>query len=246
MKKVVKRRLLSSKLITKYEKSILFELLTKNSKIYNDELIAEENFSKYFTELYIKYLIPKDLIKLEKKCSCEFVYKLSGIGISGSELFDMDPYYIPDYYTKDNFSISTVQSFKFKKPLIDIRYLYIKDNDKICDFNIGKTLIDKLDKKEKKLLRNLYCDFIENTWKKNNYLREYRGSCEFFPNISTWDSLYTLNPEWYDLLYNYLTYYNSDKFNDCDLFSETVYDREINDSKSIDELMKKVINFINE
>ena len=243
MKKIKQRLLGGSKLLTKDEKRLLFDLLIDNSKVNNDRLEADKKLSMYFSELYIKYLVPKDILSLEKKCHPEFINKIGGIYIEGSKLFNIDFIYVKEGYTKDDYSITTDQYIQFSKPLVDVRCIYEKDNDKIREFDVGKALMSKLNEKEKYLLKSLFCDLIECNWNKLTYLQEYRGNWEYFPNLTTWDSLYKLNPDWYDLLYNHLTYNNKDRYNQ---FSETLYDIEINEAENIDKLIKKVIKYINE
>lgn len=237
-----KQRLLASTQITRSEKAILFDLLHKNSQEYKNSEESRIKLAEYFVELYNKYLIPSDLVDDIKKSIKGFVYYTWGYELSGKELFDMEDNYKPDDTAK--FSITTDHMISLEDPIIDITYMY---SDSKKSFNINKLLKKKLKKEELNLLKNLYYTLIENEWKADNYLREYKGY-ECFPDIKTWDHLYKFNPVWYDLLYNHLTYYNSDKIDveDCDLLSKTQFDREINEAESIDILMKKVFNYINE
>ena len=109
MKKIKQRLLGGSKLLTKDEKRLLFDLLTDNSKVNKDRLEADKKLSTYFSELYIKYLVPKDILSLEKKCHPEFINKIGGIYIEGSKLFNIDFIYVKEGYTKDDYSITTDQ-----------------------------------------------------------------------------------------------------------------------------------------
>lgn len=237
-----KQRLLASTPITRSDKAILFDLLHKNSQEYKDREESRIKLTEYFTELYNKYLIPIDLVEDVKKSVKGFIYLSYNFALSGKELFDMDDFYKPDDAAK--FTIRTDYVISLEDPIIDVSFIYAGDKK---GFNINKLLRKKLKKEELNILKNLYCNLIENEWRADNYLKEYRGY-ECFPDIKTWDHLYKFNPEWYDLLYNHLTYYGSKKINvdDCDLLSKTQFDREINEAENIDVLMKKVFNYINE
>lgn len=226
------RRLLRSKVLTKDEKSILFNLIITESKERNDRVILEEKFTIYFTDLYIKYLIPKDLYKLSKKCHSDFIQEISKITIHRSEISS-----ILNIDLEDCIDTTIV----FSKPLIDIRYLYEKDINSVYNLNIIEILIKKLNNKELFIFKDLYYNFMESKKKELEYIQLYKkGYNNFFPNIDTWDSLYKLNRDWYNKLYDYLSSHNYYSFN------KTLYDIEINEEKNLNNLMKKVINLINE
>jgi len=242
-----KKRLLASTPLSSSDKNVLFELLTGDSQYRKDKNESKQKVIIYFIELYNKYLIPKELAEDIKNSSVGFIKYLYDFVLSGN-LFDIENSYCPEDF-KGNFSISTTQLFKLNDPLVDIRYLNSKASDRkyVEKVDVSAMLIKKLNKEEKYLLKSLYCDFIECDWRDRNYLREYKSygfGC--FPTINTWDALYKLNPDWYDLLYNYLTYYKLQSGSDNDLLSKTKFDREINEAEDIDYLMKKLINYINE
>lgn len=239
-----RKRLLASTTLSRSEKSILFDLLLKSSQEYKDSIDSEKKFITYFSELYNKHLIPKELAKDIKNSTKGFVRYISGICLSGSTIFDMETTYSPDD-AEDNFSIPTTQSFKLDPFLVDVRYLIVKDDKSIVKVDVGTLLMKKLSKGEKNLLKSLYCDYIENNWREKNYLREYKGY-ECFSTVSTWDALYKLNPDWYDLLYSNLTYHSLGSGSEYDLLSKTKFDKEINEAESIDILIRKLINYINE
>jgi len=241
----MKKRLLASTPLDKNNKAILFDLLTRNSKEIKDRDEARNKFTEYFCEVYNKYLIPKELAKDAKRCHKEYIKYINNVSIAGHILFGMDEEYNEE---KEGISVSTNNYICFSNVrLIDIEEIY-KKNDK-DQVDICVILVSKMSEEDFNLLKDLYCSFIVAEWKYKNYMREYRGIVECFPGINTWDALYNLNPEWYDLLYNHLTYYRGKFAGDddsSDLLSKTKFDREINEVSNIDVLMKKVFNYINE
>ena len=233
-----KKRLLASTILSRDNKRMLFDLLIDNSQELKNKGESLDKFIKYYCESYNKYLVPKELEVLVKKCHNGFINYISAIAISGSTLFNMDKNFD---LSEDGcgISISSSNYFSLKNKLINTEELYITDKNK----DINLILISKMSKEEVNLLKNLYLDFMEAEWKYKNFLVQYkdRYRLECFPSINTWDALYKLNPEWYDLLYNHLT-----NFKGCDLLSKTKFDKEINETSDINILMKKVYKYINE
>ena len=233
-----KKRLLASTTLDGNSKRILFDLLVDDSQELKNKNESLNKFVRYYCESYNKYLVPKELEKLAKECRIGYINYISTIAISGSTLFNMDK----DFDLSENgdgISISSSNYFSLKDKLINTEELYITDKNK----DINLILISKMSKEEVNLLKNLYLDFMEAEWKYKNFLVQYkdRYKLEYFPSINTWDALYKLNPEWYDLLYNHLT-----NFKDSDLLSKTKFDKEINEANDINILMKKVYKYINE
>lgn len=231
-----RKRLLALTTLDRNNKRILFDLLINDSQELKNKNESLNKFVRYYCESYNKYLVPKELEKLVKNCRPGYINYISAIAISGSKLFNMDK----DYDLSENgcgISISTSNYFSLENKLINVGELYTEDKD------INLILISKMSEEEFNLLKNLYLDFMEAEWKYKNFMVEYkdRYKLEYFPSINTWDALYKLNPEWYDLLYNHLT-----NFKDCDLLSKTKFDKEINEANDINILMKKVYKYINE